>query len=112
MCHDGNEERKGPYQTKDNGDMRLTKKDLNMRQVSIKAMSKWILQSIAYMQCLESSGQDELGEGQEFITKMAYFFVIVVSNLCECFLSVIGLAPSGPCSDSGPMQGMPKLDCM
>lgn len=26
MCHDGNEERKGPFQAKDNGDTRKTEK--------------------------------------------------------------------------------------
>ena len=30
MCHDGDEERKCPYQAKDNGDMR-EKKDINIK---------------------------------------------------------------------------------
>lgn len=47
MCHDGNEERKGPYQAKDNGDTRKRKKD--------KKKDKYKMIRIELRPCLSGS---------------------------------------------------------
>ena len=36
MCHDGNEERKGPYQAKDNGDTKKDKKKDKYKMIRIE----------------------------------------------------------------------------